>query len=110
MTDKRLPPNGVYRQIYYKGRSKPYTSSKVPEDDYLVTPVWRELREKRLLLDNYRCKMCGTGINVAVHHIRYPFAWGEENVFEDLVTLCDTCHARVHKNDIAKETKHETVQ
>ena len=96
-----VKPNGQYKQIYYRNnRLAPYTSSTVSEDDYLQTDVWRELRNERLRLDNFQCKHCGTGCNLVVHHIRYPTVWGMENVVNDLLTLCDKCHTKVHENDI----------
>lgn len=100
MTNEPSISNGKYKQVYYRANKfKPYTTSKIPYDDYLQTDVWRELRNKRLTIDFHRCRQCGTGINVEVHHIKYPDIWGTENVEDDLVTLCASCHARVHQND-----------
>ena len=109
MTDKPMPPNGKYKQIYYEGKFKPYTSSKVPYDDYRATEVWRKLREKRLAIDDYQCKRCGSGMNPEVHHLRYPDIWGTESVEDDLITLCAPCHAEVHKNDIKKEQEQTVI-
>ena len=104
MTDQRLQPNGQdgrYKQVYCKHYlDKPYSSARIGYDDYLHTNVWREIRNERLKIDNFRCVKCGTGINVEVHHLRYPEVWGMENVYDDLVTLCAPCHAETHKTDI----------
>lgn len=90
-------PNGNYRVLYvHWNPSKPYTSAKIGEDDYLHTRVWRELREERLKLDDYKCKKCGSAYNVAVHHLYYPDVWGTEDVETDLITLCENCHSRIH--------------
>ena len=81
-----------------------------PYDDYLNSAEWHEIRNRILLRDGYRCKMCGTGMNLRVHHIRYPVTIGVEND-DDLVTLCDMCHASVHAGDIkAKEERREEQQ
>ena len=94
------PPNGKYKCVYYrKNHEAPYTQSRIPYDDYLQTDVWRELRNKRLALDNYQCQKCRTAINVQVHHIRYPDVWGMENVRDDLITLCESCHKKIHEYD-----------
>ena len=105
MTSERIPNrNEKYKQVMTKpGFPKPYTSCTMGLDDYLTTNVWQKLRLARLKKDHYRCHECGTGINVSVHHIHYPEIWGEEDIENDLVTLCDKCHAEVHKNDIGKE-------
>lgn len=108
MTNERKPPKGKYRQIYYKrNRLKPYTSAFVGEDDYLQTAVWLELRNERLKIDHYCCQHCGTAINPEVHHLKYPDVWGTENVEEDLITLCATCHAETHKNDIVNNNRSQ---
>lgn len=93
-------PNGQYKSLYYEwSKNMPYTSTKMPEDDYLHTDVWRTLREKRLRFDDYRCQRCGTAKNLQVHHLRYPDIWGTENIREDLITLCDECHNTIHEHD-----------
>lgn len=97
-----LPSNKCLCLFYRRKRIKPYTTTRMPYDDYLQTDVWRELRNERLRLDHYQCQYCGTAQNVEVHHLRYPLeAWGTEDVETDLITLCSTCHAETHKHDIA---------
>lgn len=107
MTNERKPPggiNGQYKQLYIRSsREAPYTQSQMCYDDYLQTSVWKELRYQRLNIDFYRCAKCGTAINVEVHHLKYPEIWGEENVDDDLITLCARCHAEAHKYDLIKE-------
>lgn len=93
-----------YKQVYIsESRGAPFTTARIGLDDYLHTHVWQRLRKQRLVKDNFQCKSCHTGINVEVHHIHYPEAWGLENVENDLITLCDSCHKKVHSTDIEKE-------
>lgn len=103
MTNQKKPPQGAfgqYKQVYYSEfPMTPYTDATMNEDDYLHTSVWRKLRNKRLRMDNFKCQICGSGINTVVHHRKYPDVWGMENVEDDLVTLCTTCHANVHQYD-----------
>ena len=102
MTNDRQPSTSQFKQVFYKkNRDKPYTQSKMGHDDYLQTEVWKQLRNERLAKDDYRCQKCGTAYNVQVHHLRYPEVWGEENVDDDLITLCSSCHAETHKYDIS---------
>ncbi len=56
--------------------------------------------------ENYQCQICGdrdgkifdSGVisEAQVHHIRYKNKGGE-NKPENMVTLCDLCHAVIHK-------------
>lgn len=45
--------------------------------------------------DGKRCRMCGTDKSLHVHHIRYKSEGGKHGE-RNLVTLCLTCHDRVH--------------
>ena len=88
-----------YKSLFYRdGRKPAYTTTMMSYDDYLQTDVWKEIRFTRLKMDHFKCQQCGSGINVQVHHIRYPeSAWGTENLKDDLVTLCDLCHKETHE-------------
>lgn len=114
MTDKRMPIDSQdetkFRQVFYEEIKTPkkYTLCKMGEDDFMVTEVWKKIREQRLTIDGYRCSVCGTAKNLQVHHIHYPEVWGEEDVDNDLKTYCDSCHKILHANDMRKE-KNETV-
>ena len=55
--------------------------------------------------DNYQCQICGDYhgkkypsqviVQAQAHHI-IPFSKGGETKFDNLITLCDLCHAVVH--------------
>lgn len=108
MRDNAPEYSGPYKHIYYAPcKSRPYSESKIGHDDYIHTEVWRRLRDERLKIDNYQCQVCHSGINVEVHHIHYPGIWGMENVYLDLVTLCEKHHNKVHEFDNANK---ETMQ
>ena len=47
--------------------------------------------------DNFQCQICGTAKNLTVHHITYWRLFDED--LDDLITLCDICHYKVHMND-----------
>lgn len=104
MQGKEIKGDPKYKQLYYassNNKSGKYTTTRMPEDDYLETSVWRDLRAKVLERDKFKCRQCGAPYNLEVHHIKYPEAWGEERL-EDLVTLCDRCHAEIHRGGINK--------
>ena len=64
---------------------------------YIASAKWKETRRKRIELDGYKCKLCGSAINLCVHHLTYDHL-GNENM-DELVTLCKTCHNKLHEKD-----------
>ena len=70
-------------------------------DKYIESEEWKEKREDRIILDGYKCRMCGSAKNLVVHHITYENA-PNEDMF-DLVTLCKTCHNELHKYDTMRK-------
>lgn len=86
--------------------------------EYLESAEWREKRQKRLLMDGYRCRFCGTRLNLQVHHKTYAKGLGEEDVGLDLITLCKDCHFLLHSvtdqfkeaSDKVKESYKETCK
>lgn len=61
---------------------------------YLTSTVWKNKRNQRLFYDNYACSNCSAASNLEVHHISYSRVPNEP--LSDLVTLCRSCHQRVH--------------
>jgi hypothetical protein len=70
------------------------TPAQEAYQQYLQTPTWLSLRGARLKIDGGKCFLCGKKA-VDVHHRRYPGEWGTETV-DDLVSLCEGCHALHH--------------
>lgn len=59
-------------------------------------PDWASIAERIRSRDNHRCRNCGrTDVLLQVHHI-VPLSRGGTNRDENLVTLCDECHKRIH--------------
>ena len=56
------------------------------------------LRDKRMALDEYKCRECGTKEQLVVHHKRGHDrrARDHASTIKDLVTLCRACHIKVH--------------
>jgi ribosomal protein S27AE len=57
---------------------------------YLLTPEWRQRRERVLKRDNYQCQACLNAFATEVHHLNYDHV-GNEPLF-DLVAICKPCH------------------
>lgn len=69
---------------------------------YLKSDKWKRIAEKRMEIDGYTCCMCGcrgTSVNpLEVHHLTYRSLYHEENrIYEDVMTLCHSCHKLLHK-------------
>lgn len=64
---------------------------------YLQSDQWALQRAAALARASYRCKSCGTPVDLEVHHLTYE-RLGEE-LPQDLTVLCATCHTRLHRND-----------
>ncbi len=77
---------------------------KLTYHEYMHSEEWRQKRLEVLKRDKFRCQMCGTAKNLRVHHINYEHL-GTDAELDDLITLCDACHTKVHEKDIRK--KHE---
>jgi hypothetical protein len=49
-----------------------------------------------LAIDNFTCQRCGSKQDVQVHHLTYE-NFGDEDVYNDLITLCKRCHEDVER-------------
>lgn len=78
--------------------------------DYMKSEVWEQKKQERISIDN-GCAMCGRPLNkiksVQVHHITYKNL-GHEDVLNDLVTLCGSCHKKIHNYYNRKRDKESS--
>lgn len=82
------PPKTVQKPL--KPVRKPLTYTR-----QLADPRWKSKRNLILARDGFSCVNCGVPTNLHVHHIKYTgYAW--EAPDDDLLTLCATCHKKVH--------------
>ena len=79
--------------------------------EYYKTEKWKEISKKRMEIDGFKCCMCGAEGTTAnwleVHHFSYAYLFKEEQrIYEDLATVCASCHAQVHRlmNRITSES------
>jgi len=76
------------------------TPQQAEYQQYLRSWRWWALRTLRKWLDGGRCRLCGTGQRLEVHHRDYRWrgrSWLGELL--DLTTVCRTCHADYHDGD-----------
>lgn len=70
------------------------------DDDSVKIPLaeWFTLRKLILRRDNYTCRDCGANdhtTKLQVHH-QTPITKGGNNDWDNLITLCTTCHLKSH--------------
>lgn len=61
---------------------------------YLRTEHWRRIRSRKLEQADHRCEVCGSRIQLQIHHRTYDRLGNERP--RDLQVLCEICHAWVH--------------
>lgn len=85
---------GVNNPSYIDGRSKNKRCYR--GDD------WEQIRKQVYERDNWCCQVCGKhceGHEIQAHHIE-EWRKTKDNSLGNLITLCNTCHARVHNGTI----------
>lgn len=93
--EKRRCANGEF-EYRLVGRRR---VKRVPESwhhRYLRSSHWQAKRAARIEYDGGKCCDCGTSFNVTVHHWRYDLF---HERLEDLMTLCEACHRKIHDYD-----------
>jgi 5-methylcytosine-specific restriction endonuclease McrA len=63
----------------------------------LEPDVYERLRNQILRRDGWRCQSCGSMSNLEVHHRKFRSHSGEDSE-ENLIVLCNACHAAVHRS------------
>jgi len=100
--EKRLEINRMKCDKQIKERQTQYqiTLNKLkalPYIEYLQTPHWIKLRDEHLKRSKYHCQICNKNGKLNVHHRTYERK-GEE-LYSDLITLCENCHNLFHNNN-----------
>jgi len=77
-------------------KSTMFISAEVKQT-YLNSSEWWKLRDKRMILAQYKCECCGSTWMLSCHHVTYIRLTREE--LNDVVILCggsDGCHQKIH--------------
>ena len=111
-------------------KAQPSKTPRKPEsEDHKAYQRWikshkfRELRERMLERDNWRCRFCGRTmeeiadnpkITLQAHHIRYDNCGkGNDEELDDLITACSVCHRSMHsaKSNLSRfKDKSKVIQ
>lgn len=83
-------------------KSKEETELYKKYQRYLKSDRFKEIREIVFKRDGNRCCACGRGVAdgavLNCHHRSYDHLFHEEdNDYQDLRTLCQTCHRAIHR-------------
>lgn len=62
--------------------------------EYMQSEKWKALKLSRLRIAQNKCESCGSPYNLHLHHITYERLTQE--LIEDVVLLCKSCHQRQH--------------
>lgn len=68
---------------------------------YIDSEMWKQKRIKRIKNDGYKCQLCGSAMNLQVHHITYENVPFEKD--DDLLTVCKSCHQKLHEKDLERK-------
>lgn len=74
----------------------------------LRSPQWASVARQVRVRDGHRCRLCGSRVELEVHHLSYRDERGRSIVgreaehLDKLITLCSRCHEKQHmKNTLA---------
>lgn len=75
---------------------------------YYTLPHWHRVKNARESRDSHRCVLCLATHELRCHHVSYVNLFDEP--LEDLLTLCERCHGRVHEDCRLKFPSGVSVQ
>jgi len=99
-----------WQSEYKKGKNTGSDNPMWKEDpsrDYRYGRNWTVQRRRAIERDNHECQLCKSVKNLEVHH-KKPIStfdrsesewWKEANDLENLITLCVSCHKKLHANE-----------
>lgn len=82
------------KEVYISHHLDPFPGKREWDGAHYYGEEWTEARAAVLERDGRKCRVCGQGGKVEVHHIR---RWkpGMAHELHNLLTLCGTCHRQV---------------
>jgi RNA-directed DNA polymerase len=82
------------KEVYLAYHLDAYPGKREWQGAHYYGEEWTEIREEALRRDGRKCRVCGSGGRVEVHHIR-PWKPGMPHELPNLITLCAACHRQV---------------
>ena len=88
---------------HYRPRIVKLALKDFKRDGYARQPSsvngWDEARKNRLALDEFSCYHCSAKSGLEVHHV-IPRSKGGSNALCNLLTLCHSCHDKMHSHKL----------
>lgn len=92
-----LPFDGVLREVQDRVCATVGYRTPAVIRNHRKRKIASSLRRQVLERDMYRCRYCGTHIDLSLHHV-LPESRGGEETLENLVTACTPCNSRIGTN------------
>jgi len=71
---------------------------------------WKKICRQVYVRDNYVCQKCYEGMedSKCAHHVHHiiPFRESKDNGFNNLITLCPSCHSKTHNKMLKEGLNH----
>jgi RNA-directed DNA polymerase len=93
-THRPNPYLNATNEVYLTYHLDPLEGKKEWGGAHYYGEGWTEVRDEVLTRDGRKCRVCGKGGRVEVHHIR-PHQPGRPHELHNLITLCAACHRQV---------------
>lgn len=68
----------------------------MPYQLFLISPYWKIIRNYKKLITGNKCQLCSNTKYLHVHHNNYKNKGLEYKNLDDLIVLCNVCHAKFH--------------
>ena len=76
---------------------------------WISSDSWKRIAREKIKQSGYQCEICGSAMNLCVHHITYEHLCFEDKHMEDLLCVCKDCHKKIHENDLNKRAQENAV-
>ena len=89
-----------FREKTKKRTTTAMTTSQEKYYQYLDSDYWKEVSYQVKKRAGFKCQVCNSQLDLVAHHRTYEHRGAELNHLDDIVCLCQRCHALFHgKNE-----------
>jgi len=79
-----------------------YQRNKRPHDPRLKVKAWKDAKAKAVERDGGKCRLCGVPANHVHHVFHRTAAEMHDHNLDNLVTLCNPCHNKMHEIKVGR--------
>lgn len=70
---------------------------------WMASEDWKRIAREKIKQAHFKCELCGSAINLHVHHITYENLCREDRHMDDLLVVCNKCHLALHEEDMKRK-------